>query len=75
MAGRPAGHGLGRSGKGAGSPRQARPEVGPRWARPVAAVPARATKDDQAQDVDKLTHEDEEKWFEGTEESSPQVWQ
>lgn len=29
---------------------------------------------DQAQDVDKLTHEDEEAWFDGTEESSPQVW-
>ncbi|MFC7489261.1 MULTISPECIES: WXG100 family type VII secretion target [unclassified Knoellia] len=32
-------------------------------------------KDGQSQDVDKLTHEDEETWFDGTEESSPQVWQ
>ncbi len=32
-------------------------------------------KKGQAEDVDKLTHEDEEKWFEGTEESSPQVWE
>ena len=26
-------------------------------------------------DTDHLTHEDEETWFEGTEESSPQVWE
>ncbi|WP_353953280.1 hypothetical protein V6K52_07620 [Knoellia sp. S7-12] len=32
-------------------------------------------KKDQPQDVEKLTHEDEEAWFEGTEESSPQVWE
>lgn len=30
---------------------------------------------DQAQDVDKLTREDEEAWFDGTEDSSPQVWE
>ncbi|CAN7386703.1 hypothetical protein [Knoellia sp. LjRoot47] len=30
---------------------------------------------DQNQDVDNLTHEDEETWYDGTEESSPQVWQ
>lgn len=29
----------------------------------------------QNEDVDKLTVEDEETWYDGTEESSPQVWQ
>ncbi|GGB70424.1 hypothetical protein [Knoellia flava] len=28
-----------------------------------------------AHETDNLTHEDEETWFEGTEESSPQVWE
>lgn len=36
---------------------------------------ARKGDKNQPQDIDKLTHEDEEKWFEGTEESSPQVWE
>ena len=33
-------------------------------------------KGDKAQttDVDKLTHEDEDAWYDGTDESSPQVW-
>ena len=30
---------------------------------------------DKAQAVDHLTHEDEETWFDGTEDASPQVWQ
>lgn len=33
------------------------------------------TERDRAADTEKLTHEDEETWFEGTEESSPQVWE
>lgn len=36
---------------------------------------ARKGDKDQIVDVDALTHEDEETWFEGTEESSPQVWE
>lgn len=36
---------------------------------------ARKGDKNQLHDVDKLTHEDEEAWFEGTEESSPQVWE
>ncbi|MFC7488011.1 hypothetical protein ACOCJ7_18395 [Knoellia sp. CPCC 206453] len=32
-------------------------------------------KNGQPEDVDKLTTEDEEKWFEGTDDSSPQVWE
>lgn len=35
---------------------------------------ARQGGQDQTQDADKLTHEDEETWYDGTEESSPQVW-
>lgn len=32
-------------------------------------------KNGQPQDVDKLTHADEEAWFDGTEEAGPQVWE
>ncbi|MDT0215629.1 hypothetical protein Q9R29_17190 [Rothia sp. ARF10] len=33
------------------------------------------TERDGVVDTDHLTHEDEETWFDGTEESSPQVWE
>ena len=35
---------------------------------------ARQDDRDQAPDVDSLTHEDEETWFDGSDDSSPQVW-
>ncbi|KGN35016.1 hypothetical protein N802_01320 [Knoellia sinensis KCTC 19936] len=42
----------------------------------VGSAGARRSDDKaQTQDVDRLTHEDEEAWFDGTEESSPSVWE
>ena len=44
----------------------------------VAARPAgRGRADDRAdaQDVDHLTQEDEETWFEGAEDATPPVWE
>ncbi|WP_035940906.1 hypothetical protein, partial [Knoellia aerolata] len=35
---------------------------------------ARRGEKGTATDVDKLTHEDEDTWYDGTDESSPQVW-
>ncbi|WP_030527406.1 WXG100 family type VII secretion target [Phycicoccus jejuensis] len=34
----------------------------------------RRGRDEQAQDVDHLTHEDEETWFEGEDDATPPVW-
>jgi hypothetical protein len=35
---------------------------------------ARQGGETKATDVDRLTHEDEDTWYDGTDESSPQVW-
>lgn len=65
-----------RGGAGASGRGSAARDVG-RGGAAMGAVGARGSrKDDRnpTEDVDKLTHEDEDTWYDGTEESSPQVW-
>lgn len=78
----PAGSGQGakggtRSGPGAGGRGSTSRGAAGRGGAVMGAAGARGSRkgdQEQPQDVDKLTHEDEETWFDGTEESSPQVW-
>ena len=52
------------------------PAAAGRWARPAARAAAAATTErEDAADVDHLTREDEETWFEGAEDATPPVWE
>ena len=44
-------------------------------AAPPGAAAAARKDDADPQDVDRLTREDEETWFEGAEDATPPVWE
>ena len=64
--------GRGAPGRGVAGPPGSAGRGGPVGA--AGAGGARNGEKPTAADVDGLTHEDEDTWYDGTDESSPQVW-
>ena len=82
-SGRGASRGTGASGGTGRTGRYGVPRLGDRDGRSGAAGATGAagaggrggTRDEDGQDVDRLTTEDEETWFEGAEDATPPVWE
>ena len=76
-----AGSGRGAAGGSGRTGRYGVPQLGERGGKGAGAAGAgaaggrRGARDEDGQDVDHLTSEDEETWFEGAEDATPPVWE